>query len=550
MLTYIRTILLLLIIHLAQSSASNVLIITMGLGGHVTPLFELAKAMQHHNVTFLTSKLAQAYINFDAYTSSSFHIIYSNDSSDAFLTEKNQEEELMSIIANRSMFDASPFVVPVFADMISVLLNKTIQTLINEHFDVIVSSTMLIGVPVLCQKMNIPCVIQSPATMPNMFDFNLPNTFALTTTKDVTRLSSRLYNVAFTLRMLTKIVPTIVPTLYLFLQSLPQVPGPFYDSFTIKNLLFSNSKCLHLISMPMRFYVPTYSTQYTKYLGAFVDETFIIDQETDLNQWVKSKPSKSIVYGAFGSTSLISYNRMLNLTIGLTNFLLQTNHTFLLLAFRRANFNTYQAVLKDLHSDELKNLLLDKNRVRIEEGFIQQKWVLQQESVKIFLSHCGMGSLLESIYFSKPIVCMPFNVEQFSNAITVENLDVGKSLFIPPSAWQSFIDPYNFPNYEFTFDSVTNNMMTLWMNGTHENAVKFMSFEMKYAGGTKRAVEEIEFFVKLNGDLDRFESFQSTLPFYQRYMFDLLLIYILLPGTILFFMIRRCCPRSTKQKRD
>ncbi|CAF4149438.1 unnamed protein product [Adineta steineri] len=92
--------------------------------------------------------------------------------------------------------------------------------------------------------------------------------------------------------------------------------------------------------------------------------------------------------------------------------------------------------------------------------------------------------------------------------------------------------------------------MTLWMNGTHENAVKFMSLEMKYAGGTKRAVEEIEFFVKLNGDLDRFESFQSTLPFYQRYMFDLLLIYIVLPGTILFFMIRRCCPRSTKQKRD
>ena len=550
MLTYTRTISFLFLIYLAQTNGCNVLIISMGLGGHVTPLFELAKTMQHHNVTFLTSKLAQAYINVDAYTSPSFHIIYSNNSSDAFLMEKNREEELMSIVANQSIFDGIPFIVPIFAEIISLLLNKTIQTLMNEHFDVIVSSKVIIGVPILCQKMNIPCVTQTPTSIPAMFDFNLPNIFALTTTKDLTRLSSRLYNVAFTLRMITKFLPKIVPTLYQFLQTLPQVPGPFYDSFTMKNLLFSKPKCLDLISMPMRFYVPNYSNQYTKYLGAFVDETLIVDQETDVNQWVKSKPSKSIVYGAFGSTSLISYNRMLNLTIGLTNFLLQTNDTFLLLAFRHANFNTYQSVLKDLHSDELKNLLLNKHRVRIEEGFIQQKWVLQQESVKIFLSHCGMGSLLESLYFGKPVVCMPFNMEQFANAITMDNLDVGKSLFIPPSNWQSFIDPYNFPKYTFTFDSVTNNMMTLWMNGTHENAVKFMSLEMKYAGGTKRAVQEIEFFVKLNGDLNRFASFQSTLSFYQRYMFDLLLIYIVLPGTILFLMIRRYRQRSTKQKRD
>ncbi|CAF1163261.1 unnamed protein product [Adineta steineri] len=536
--------------YLAQTNALNVLFISVGFGGHVTPLFELAKAMQNHNVTFLTSKLAQSYINFDAFASPYFHIIYSNDSFDAFLSEKKREEEYMSIVADRSMFDSVPFVIPIFVEIISSILNKTIRTLMNENFDVIVSSKAIIGVPVLCQKMNIPCVTQSPISMPPAFDFNLPNAFALTTTNDLTRFSSRLYNVAFTLRMIIKLLPNIVPSLNQFLQSLPQVPGPFHDSLTIGNLLFSKAKCLDLISMPMRFYVPTYSNQYTKYLGAFVDETLIIGEETDLNQWVKSKPTKSILYAAFGSTSLIPYNRMLNLIIGVTNFLLQTNDTSLLLALRSINFNTYQAVVKDLHSDELKNVLNVKRRVRIEEGFVQQKWILQQDSVNIFLSHCGMGSLLEALYFSKPIVCMPFNMEQFANAITVVNLNVGKSLFIPPSVWQSFIDPYNFVQYTFTSDSVTKNMMALWMNETYENAVKLMSLEMKYAGGTKRAVKEIEFFVELNGNLDRFVSFQSTLPFYQRYMLDLLLVYIMLPGTILFFMIRRCCRCSTKQKRD
>ncbi|CAF1137327.1 unnamed protein product [Rotaria sordida] len=192
----------------------------------------------------------------------------------------------------------------------------------------------------------------------------------------------------------------------------------------------------------------------------------------------------------------------------------------------------------------------DKYRVRIEEGFIQQKWILQQDSVKIFLSHCGMGSLLESIYLVKTIVCMPFNMEQFANAITIVSLGIGKSLFTPPSAWQSFIDPYNFVQYTFKSESVTDNVMTLWMNETYENAANLMSLEMKYAGGTKRAVQEIEFFVELKGDLDRFTPFQNTLPFYQRNMLDLLFIYIVLPGIILLFMIYRCCKGSTKQKRD
>ncbi|CAF2799229.1 unnamed protein product [Rotaria sp. Silwood2] len=550
MLTYIRSTCLLMLLYLTQTNGLNVLVISLGLGGHVTPLFELAKAMQNHNVTFLTGKLAQSYINFDGFTSSSFRVIYSNDSSNALLVERSREQELLSVVATRSILDCMPIILTAFADMISPILNKTIHTLMNERFDVIVSSTVIVGVPILCEKMSIPCVIHNPGAFPSILDFNLPNIFSLTTTKDLTQLSSRLYNVAFTLRMTIRLLPKIVPVLYSLIPSLPRVPGPFYDTFTVRSLLFSKTKCLHLISMPMRFFVPNYSNYYLKYLGAFMDVTRIDGQDTDLNRWVKSKPSKSIIYGAFGSTSLITYNRMRNLIIGLADFLLQTNDTVLLLALRSTNFNMYQVVVKDLYDDELRSILHDKYRVRIEEGFVQQKWILQQDSVKIFLSHCGMGSLVESLYFGKPVVCMPFNMEQFANAITVVNLDVGKSLFIPPSPWRSLINPYNFVNYTFISASVTNNVMALWMNETHEKAVMFMSLEMKYAGGTKRAVQEIEFFVALNGDLDRFAPFHSTLPLYQRCMLDLLLICVVLPITMLLFLIRRCCKNSPKQKRD
>jgi hypothetical protein len=54
---------------------------------------------------------------------------------------------------------------------------------------------------------------------------------------------------------------------------------------------------------------------------------------------------------------------------------------------------------------------------------------------------------------------------------------------------------------------VKEKLLTLWNDKKYENAVKLMSLEIKHAGGLKRAVEEIEFFVNLQGNLDRFVPF-------------------------------------------
>jgi hypothetical protein len=86
------------------------------------------------------------------------------------------------------------------------------------------------------------------------------------------------------------------------------------------------------------------------------------------------------------------------------------------------------------------------------------------------------------------------------------------------------------------------------MNGAYEKAAARMSLEMRYAGGLQRVVEETEFFVELDGDLDRFLPFQSTLWFYQRSKLDLLLIFIVLPGTTMVYIIRACHRRRQQRK--
>ena len=551
-------ILILLSTLISQSTSLNVLFISVGTAGPLTSLFELAKAMKNHNVTFLTQQMAKSYINLNSVSSPLFHIIYANDSIDAFSYEKNHEQKLFLYMTNHSLFDVLPEAALILGDFITSLLHKTIHVLMSNHFDAIIAASRILGVSILCEKAQIPCVIHSSTVLsdifnfnlPDIFNFNLPNSFSFLTPNELNQFTYRIYNAMFNAHVALKLIPKMIPKYYTIFQSLPHIPGPFYDSYTVKNLLFSKKKCLHLMSMPLTFSIPTYSDHYTKHLGAFMDETSIDDCSDDLATWVKSKKIGSILFGAFGSTSLIPYDRMYELVNGLAKFLVQTDDTFMLLAFHDANYDTYRAVLKDLSHSQIRTMLENNERVWIKKGFGKQKWILQQRSVKVFLSHCGMGSIMEALYFAKPILGMPFNAEQFANAIRTESLNVGISLFEPPPRIQNILYPYNVVQYTFTAESVTNKVLDLWMNATYKKLAQQISLEMKHAGGVKRAVEEIEFFVSLNGNLDHFSPFQSTLSFYQRYMLDLLLAFLFVPGLTVAYIISQYYGRQRKIKID
>ncbi|CAF3232465.1 unnamed protein product [Rotaria sp. Silwood2] len=343
---------------------------------------------------------------------------------------------------------------------------------------------------------------------------------------------------------------SLIQLFYTIAQSFPRIPGPFYESFTLRNLLSTKTKCLQLISVSPTFYPPLYSHHYTKYLGPYIDESSIDDIDNHLTKWVKSKPSKSIIYVALGSTGILEFDRMKNLIYGLAEFILQTDVASVLLAFRNVNYDMYQIVVNKMKNDEYRHVLLDNQRVQIENQFVQQKWILKQKSVNLFISHCGMGSSLEGLYFQKPILCLPLHTDQFMNAMTIDHSGVGQSLFTPPSLLQSLKNPHDFHDYTYSATSVATKLSMMWKNMTYEKAIRIMSLEMKHAGGARQAVQEIEFFVNLNGDLDRYAPFKSTLSFYQQYMLDILIIYVVLPATIIIYLFGKCCSRTRKEKRD
>ena len=534
---------------ISVSNGLNVLMISSGAAGHVIPMFELAKAMKTHHVTFITETYAQSYINFTSYPNlSSFDLIYSNDSRSAFMDEKKSEKDILEYATNHSLFDSLVFMIPRVGQGLTGLMNKTVYRLMSERFDVVIGCSLIFGIGALCNKVQMPCVVQMAEMELNPLAINQPNSCSLLSSTQLTELKYRIYNIAFVLRMTMTIAKPLIKIFMTILQSFPQISGPFYDTFTLRNLLFTKSKCLNLFNLPPTLYPPLYSHHLTKYLGAFIDESTIDYTDNDLTRWIKSKPTDSIIYTAFGSTGMVDFDRMKNLINGLAEFLLRTDAASLILAFRSNNYNQYQMALNELKNDEYRRVLLDEQRVKVEQGFIPQKWILQQNSVHLFLSHCGMGSISEGLYFQKLFLCLPLHTDQFFNAIVLDRAGVGQSLFQPPSLFQSFQNPMDFHGYTFSASDVARKLLLMWRNDTFQNTARIISAEIKHAGGVKRAVEEIELFVKVNGNFDRYASFQSTLPVYQQYMLDLLIVFLALSIPVIFCLFVKCSKRNQKRK--
>ncbi|KAI9291149.1 UDP-Glycosyltransferase/glycogen phosphorylase, partial [Neoconidiobolus thromboides FSU 785] len=54
--------------------------------------------------------------------------------------------------------------------------------------------------------------------------------------------------------------------------------------------------------------------------------------------------------------------------------------------------------------------------------------ILNSPNVKLFVSHCGMESVLESINSTKPVLCVPLFADQPCSARRLSNLKVGDYL--------------------------------------------------------------------------------------------------------------------------
>ncbi|KAI3414177.1 hypothetical protein GPALN_011634 [Globodera pallida] len=139
----------------------------------------------------------------------------------------------------------------------------------------------------------------------------------------------------------------------------------------------------------------------------------------------------------FNANAIQNTNSLINLTLGtkegvilisfgtVVDFSLTSAHIIEALVETMANFPNYLFIWKQpkghvpiiLKQFKFKNVVL--------QNWINQKELLAHPKTMAFVSHCGMNSVMESIFYGIPMVCMPFFGDQYYNAELLAFQNIG-----------------------------------------------------------------------------------------------------------------------------
>lgn len=162
-------------------------------------------------------------------------------------------------------------------------------------------------------------------------------------------------------------------------------------------------------------------------------------------QWLDKQPKESVVYVSFGSGGTLSYEQMKEIAFGLE----LSEQRFVWVV--RASTEAVDAAFFTTGSsgDGFGDELDDQIGKHLPEGFVERiknknvgllvhEWapqvtVLKHPSIGGFVSHCGWGSVLESLTNGVPIIAWPLYAEQRMNAaLLVEELGMAVKTTVSP----------------------------------------------------------------------------------------------------------------------
>ncbi|KAL6977150.1 beta-D-glucosyl crocetin beta-1,6-glucosyltransferase [Sarracenia purpurea var. burkii] len=133
-------------------------------------------------------------------------------------------------------------------------------------------------------------------------------------------------------------------------------------------------------------------------------------------QFLQKKDESSVVFVSFGSEYFLSNEEREEIAYGL-----ELSKVSFIWVVRFP-------VGKEIKAEEaLPDGFIDRvgEGGMVVEGWAPQARILGHSSTGGFVSHCGWGSVLESIKFCVPIIAMPMQIDQPLNARVVEEVGAG-----------------------------------------------------------------------------------------------------------------------------
>ncbi|GMH23760.1 hypothetical protein Nepgr_025603 [Nepenthes gracilis] len=140
------------------------------------------------------------------------------------------------------------------------------------------------------------------------------------------------------------------------------------------------------------------------------------DKRDRIMKWLDAKPESSVIFLCFGSAGSMHEAQVKEVARGLMR-----SRTRFLWSVRKPPPEGAAGGPTDYTDEDLKDMLPEFASL-LEEGtgmvcgWAPQAEVLAHDAIGGFVSHCGWNSVLESLWFGRPIVTWPMYAEQQSNA--------------------------------------------------------------------------------------------------------------------------------------
>jgi len=151
-----------------------------------------------------------------------------------------------------------------------------------------------------------------------------------------------------------------------------------------------------------------------------------------------------------------------------------------------------------------------------------QNDLLAHPNMKLFISHCGMNSLIESVYHGVPVLAVPYAIDQHNNAALVRAKGLGKSIKL----------------HDFSAEELVQSVADIVNDKFYQNNSKKLSAVFKHVkqAGLRDPVSWVEHVIQFGGD--HLRSHAYNMPDYQYFMYDIYCF--LLSALICLVLTVRC----------
>ncbi|KAJ4826077.1 hypothetical protein Tsubulata_015172 [Turnera subulata] len=130
-------------------------------------------------------------------------------------------------------------------------------------------------------------------------------------------------------------------------------------------------------------------------------------EDTTCLQWLEQQPPQSVIYAAFGSTTIFNPTQFQELALGLE---LTTRPFLLVVVSPESSSSTWSS--NDAFFKNFEDRVGSRGKI---VSWAPQQKVLAHTSVACFVTHCGWNSTMEGVGNGIPFLCLPYHTDQFLN---------------------------------------------------------------------------------------------------------------------------------------